>query len=555
MKKINFANSILIAALLSSCASDSSLEGYVVKVDDKDDWGVVNADGDIIVEDFFDEEPSTPYDGMVYVKEQNDNESYYEFYELSEKPEQVGDRYKYVLSFSEGLAAVVKKNKPISYMKKDGSVAFTCETSIEEAASFMSGFAPVCNLDNEWGFIDVNGEIVIAFDYTSVGFFHEDLARVSWMDSTDGQQFGFIDKSGDKVMDFGNDYDIVGHFNEGLCRVKENDGGFGYLNRDGEEAIKCDKDYRFASNFINGMAAVKNEDGEYSVINYEGEEIVKADKDLKLMFEFKSFAMNLILESDDGNLELKDLEGNDLAEVEDIKGIYLLGAKSMFVSDDGDWYLLNYDGTRVDEEVEFERVADPTRDNHEERFFPYEDDYSLNTIQSDFFDVAGAISKIDIKSHMPGAGNAGTVLANNPVDLSRYTYRDYCGIPEVQCTQDISLDHKMHFTEYIAIEEVDTIINNGYTSTRGNGNYSFNEESTYSYSVLSLSLGYSKAYTKGQSIAEVLAEEVASVHSASVQPGSENSENDGEYIIAKDDDEKPYANVSYRSGSITIETR
>ena len=555
MKKINFASFILISILLYSCGSDGSLEGYVVKADDKEDWGVVNADGDVIVEDFFDEVPSTPFDGMVYVMDGNDKGSYYEFYELSEKPEQVGDRYMDVLSFSEGLAAVVKKNDPISYIKKDGSVAFTCESSIEEAASFMSGFAPVRNSDNEWGFIDDNGEIVIDFEYASVGFFHEDLARVSWMDSTDGQQYGFIDISGKKVMDFGNDYDYVGHFNEGLCRVRENDGGWGYLNTDGEEAIKCDKDYRDATNFINGMAAVKNEDGEYSVIDDGGEEIVKADQDLDKLFLFKSFAMNLILEVDDKNLEIKDLDGNDLAEVDDIKGIYFYGAKSMFVSDDGDWYLLNYDGTRVDEEVEFESAVDPTRDNHEERFFPYEDDYSLNTIQSDFFDVAGAISKIDIKLHIPSAGNAGTLLANDSVDLKSSVYRDYFNIPQVQCTQDISLDHRMRFTKYIAIAEVDTIINDyGYASAKRNGKYSFNEESTYEGSELSLSLG-NKAYRKGQSIAEVLAEEVASVHSASVQPGKENSENDGEYIIAKDDDEKPYAKVSYRSGSITIRTR
>lgn len=130
------------------------------------------------------------------------------------------------------------------------------------------------------GFIDKTGKIVIDnTNYTLVRNFSEGLAP-AYKD----EKYGFIDVNGNVVIDF--KYDKVYDFSEGLACV-EKDGNFGYINKKGETIIDfqySDPSIRFSnviygkniSSFINGIACVKK-DGKFGYIDNTG----------KLLIDFK----------------------------------------------------------------------------------------------------------------------------------------------------------------------------------------------------------------------------------------------------------------------------
>jgi hypothetical protein len=103
------------------------------------------------------------------------------------------------------------------------------------------------NVENKYGFIDRNGNVVIDYRFDYAYEFHEGLAHVMIGDKT-----GFIDKSGQIVIE--PRFDETHGFQDGFARVKI-DGKWGIIDKTGKMVVEARYDDCFS--FQNGMASVK----------------------------------------------------------------------------------------------------------------------------------------------------------------------------------------------------------------------------------------------------------------------------------------------------------
>jgi hypothetical protein len=112
------------------------------------------------------------------------------------------------------------------------------------------------------GFVDMNGNWIIAPKYDRVSPFSEGLAAVR----KDGK-YGYINKTGEVVVDF--IYEDAFPFSEGMAAVKK-DGKYGFIDKAGKLVIECVFDYSsYGSGFKKGVSVVKI-NSKYALIDKNG---------------------------------------------------------------------------------------------------------------------------------------------------------------------------------------------------------------------------------------------------------------------------------------------
>ena len=133
-------------------------------------------------------------------------------------------------------------------------------------------------VDEQWGYIDRSGTLVIAPQYQQADDFHEGLAAVQ----VDGL-YGFINTDGDVVID--PQFASVNHFSDGLVAVQpEGEERMGFANRQGEVVIPATfgNYYQFYaySRFVDGLApAVDYDSMQFGYIDKQGEWVIQPQFD------------------------------------------------------------------------------------------------------------------------------------------------------------------------------------------------------------------------------------------------------------------------------------
>jgi len=230
-------------------------------------YGFINKDGITVIKPqfentkaFFEGYAEVQRDGKWYLIDRNGN--------LAEKPAGLGtepselgfDR-RYL--FSEGLI-LISKNSRYGFMNMDGKIVI--QPKYFRASYFSEGLASVQTYDKT-GYIDTKGVMVIQEKYLEGGDFSEGLARII-TDYKTGK-WGFIDRKGKLVIDAGN-FDLIKrdileesrNFSEGLFPVRKN-GKWGYIDSRGN--IIIEPQFDTAKRFSEGFALVSNS-GRYGYI-------------------------------------------------------------------------------------------------------------------------------------------------------------------------------------------------------------------------------------------------------------------------------------------------
>ncbi|MBO5348820.1 MAG: WG repeat-containing protein [Clostridia bacterium] len=230
----------------------------------------------------------------------------------------------------------------IGFIDKTGKIMID-NTNYTPVRNFSEGLAPVYK-DKKYGFIDVNGNVVIDFQYDKVYDFSEGLACVG----KDGK-FGYINTKGETIIDFQYDDPSIrsgayisgkdfGLFIKGIACVKK-DGKFGYIDTKGN--VLVDFEFSFGYSFYDGIAltskgyidkngdvvidetnysatssfsnelAVAERDGKYGYIDTKGNVII----DFKYDYAYK-FSDGLAVVEKDGNLGYIDNKGNVIIDFE-----------------------------------------------------------------------------------------------------------------------------------------------------------------------------------------------------------------------------------------------
>ena len=140
----------------------------------------------------------------------------------------------------------------------------------ETPRAFTEGFAAVC-IDQKWGFINTQGQMVIAPQYDDVEPFSCGLAAVC----ADDDVIGFINTQGQMVI--GNQYKFRGAtFSEGLLLFQEGD-KLGYIDTSGQLVIP--PIFKSAGSFRDGLALFSENDAKgeekYGFIDRTGKVVIK----------------------------------------------------------------------------------------------------------------------------------------------------------------------------------------------------------------------------------------------------------------------------------------
>ena len=170
-------------------------------------------------------------------------------------------QFDFVLSFSEGLAAVLEGDK-VGYINRSGDMVI--EPQFDAADLFAEGVAAV-GIDTQVGFIDHTGAFVIAPVFARAEGFSEGLAAAL----LDGQEV-FVDHAGAAAIATPV-FSDARSFSEGLAAVKVGD-RFGYMDTRGNMAIE--PQFAVAGDFSDGLAVVETGDA-WGVIDAEGAWLVQ----------------------------------------------------------------------------------------------------------------------------------------------------------------------------------------------------------------------------------------------------------------------------------------
>lgn len=179
-----------------------------------------------------------------------------------------------LVDHGEGYLRMDRLDAPDIVIDREGNVQFEIKQSV--MGKFSEGMAMVLQ-DNEQaedadvGYIDTTGELVIPLQFFGGNEFSEGLAVAAVRDSAASRPqtlCGYIDKEGNWVV--APKYWNAWNFHDGIARVSLK-GRIGYIDKEGNEIVK--PRYDWGSDFYEGKAFVKEKDGRVFQIDTTGKQI------------------------------------------------------------------------------------------------------------------------------------------------------------------------------------------------------------------------------------------------------------------------------------------
>lgn len=193
--------------------------------------------------------------------------------------------YSRIAPFNNGVAHAVKDKE--DYLLHSNGKEYKIKTKIrnikmsEEAVAM--NMIPIYGGDKEWGYVDVEGNVVIETKFDKVGEFSED--SIAWAIVTT-DDVGFINWEGewitDPIYDYASNFDPVADV--ALVRTKQ--GKFLLINREGEE-IELPKEIEKVYSFSEGLGRVRVDGnfGKLGFINANGEYVIEPKYNTLKYFE------------------------------------------------------------------------------------------------------------------------------------------------------------------------------------------------------------------------------------------------------------------------------
>ena len=246
---------------------------------------------------------NTPIDFQRTVK---DGKYGYVNYLGQEIPCTYQDASKY---FSEGLAAVVMNNK-VGFIDVQGNIAIPFQFEYSEPkfhvssycyhrdhrkrsqteydsfwyyGFFSDGYA--CMIKNgKYGFIDRNGKTVIPYEYSWASRFHHGTAVVEKKYGK-GEKYGLIDKNNTLILPI--EYDLIQYYPDAEAYEVVKNGKIGLYSGEGKCLIPCQyDDDPFFFYGHDGFSRVEK-DGKYGLIDRNGIEVLPCQYD-----DFHTFSID-----------------------------------------------------------------------------------------------------------------------------------------------------------------------------------------------------------------------------------------------------------------------
>jgi len=256
------------ALLLSSCnlvdnitGSDDSVDLYPVRIDGE--WGYIDKEGKIVLEPEF-QNAGDFKNGMAPVRHS------WGWKYINKKGEiKVEGNFSNIRPFSGDKAAVQFEGR-WGYINKSGS--FVINPKFRSASDFSDGRAFVRSINySSYYYIDENGSRIEAvglpsdMDYVEESEFRNGRAMVR-----DGDMYGYIDKSGNTVIEL--KYPEARPFNDQLAAVRVSD-RWGFIDSKGQ--VEISPQFISVGDFGNGLAPARVNTNSFGYIDKSGQVVIE----------------------------------------------------------------------------------------------------------------------------------------------------------------------------------------------------------------------------------------------------------------------------------------
>ena len=365
---------LFLVVLVYSCGNTSYFEGVGIpaRESNRGDYGIVNLDGELVVDFELDERPSIMVENWAHFENIDGGISY-----VNSQGEYVSTTHESSLLSNEGHVLVRLNDGQLALLNNELKLVHTL-VGIEEAGSVSEGLIKVKNSDGYWGFINLQNQEVIKPKYYDVKSFREGLAVVM-EEGEDEVLYGVIDTKGNEVIGMTSKYSYLTSFSEGLS-IFEKDDRMGYLNTEGKEVISSDN-WREAWPFFNGLATVEGSDREYGLIDTDGEFLIKTREFMPIKL-YNDLAINRGSNRKYGFMDI-DRKLVTRTEFEEIMPFLGQGA---YAKDGSEWMYINKDGDDIGEFKESIRLL--YHEEFTESIYKHNAPFDLDqTLSSTFVDL------------------------------------------------------------------------------------------------------------------------------------------------------------------------
>ena len=182
----------------------------------------------------------------------------------------INPQFDFATAFRDDLALVRLSGEDgkWGYIDKKGKLVINA--TYKDATVFQDGLAWVISDNSAPSAIQKNGNIIFTLkEANEVRLFSEGLAAFSIADTINYITWGFVDKTGNQLINA--QFDEVGDFSEGKCAVMNKERKWGYIDKSGKIIINFQFDE--AAPF-KGEKAIVTIDNKAGVIDNEGKYII-----------------------------------------------------------------------------------------------------------------------------------------------------------------------------------------------------------------------------------------------------------------------------------------
>lgn len=321
MKKLLITISLLFILFQSKSFSCGFRQGISYREPSKNNQiviGKINISGPLLAFDLngkiiqgFDKIPVKQKINYDYIEQNGvllvSHDGVYDFYDIKNNFNKIGDEYVSVTLFSEGFAIVSAKNERLKIIDEKGKTIAVLNDfngkSIESASEFSNGLAAVRTEDDLWGFIDTKGNIVIEPQFTNTSFFNESYCIVE-VRKKRKTAVGIINKKGEFTYPLTLNIKFNEKVSNGLIGFKRTNDSFGVMNVFGKEFMSPSNTINWLGPFYNNALAVFSNGKNFGIINKESKVIVRCN------FNFIQILDKNIISINNNNIDVFDLNGN-----------------------------------------------------------------------------------------------------------------------------------------------------------------------------------------------------------------------------------------------------
>ena len=260
--------------------------------------------------------------------------------------------YLYANQFDEtgGVWVKMTDNK-YHYINKTGKDFGTIDEAGISTRTFKDGYAVDADTDYPFAMVDTYGKVIKQLDDCSAIYkFSEGMAGFK---AKSKELYGFIDLNGNKVI--AADYTSFSGFKEGISRVSQNINGktkYGYINTKGKIIIPFEE-YKVAGAITDGLAVIKK-DSTYNVMDKTGK-LFDLPRNYDVLTDFKSgFSLGTV--NGKNGLNTYYYINTNLKEVFNItaKGAWSIWEDVAIINRDSVYEMINTKGETIKRLVEID---------------------------------------------------------------------------------------------------------------------------------------------------------------------------------------------------------